>query len=262
MDVDPNGLLELALEGAHRAGELLLERFQGPALGVSSKSTHTDLVSDADRSSEALLMELITSRRPRDGIYAEEGGKGAAESDLLWLIDPLDGTVNFLFRIPTWSVSIAVEDKVGGVVGVVHDPNRQETFTATRGGGAYLNGAPIKVRERTDASKALIGTGFSYDAKMRSVQAQVLTRVIPHVRDVRRPGSAALDLSYVACGRLDGFYEHTMEAYDKAAGTLLIQEAGGVVSSLQAPYGLTPGVIAAAPSLHEQLSRLVLAEEE
>ncbi len=261
MGVEQDGLLELALEGAQRAGELLLERFEGPALGVSSKSTHTDLVSDADRSSEALLMELITSKRPRDRIYAEEGGKGASESDLRWVIDPLDGTVNYLFRIPTWSVSIAVEDGRGGLVGVVHDPNRNETFTAVRDGGAYLNGALISVREQTDASKALIGTGFSYDAKVRAVQAQVLTRVIPHVRDVRRPGSAALDLSYVACGRLDGFYEHTMEAYDKAAGVLLIQEAGGVVGDLPAPFGLSPGVIAAGSALHEQLSKLVLDEE-
>ena len=261
MGVELDGLLELALEGARRAGELLLERFEGPVLGVSSKSTHTDLVSDADRSSEALLIELFTSKRPRDAIYAEEGGKGASDSDLRWVIDPLDGTVNYLFRIPTWSVSIAVEDKRGGVVGVVHDPNRNETFTATRGGGAYLNGAQISVRDRTDASKALIGTGFSYDAKVRAVQAHVLTRVLPHVRDVRRAGSAALDLSYVACGRLDGFYEHTMEAYDKAAGVLMIQEAGGVVSSLPAPYGLTAGVIAAAPSLHERLSKLVLDKE-
>ena len=261
MGVEQDELLELALEGARRAGELLLERFEGPAVGVSSKSTHTDLVSDADRSSEALLMELITSERPRDGVYAEEGGKGTSESGLRWVIDPLDGTINFLFRIPIWSVSIAVEDRHGGLVGVVHDPNRNETFTASRGGGAYLNGAPIKVRERSEASKALIGTGFSYDSKVRAVQAQVLTRVLPHVRDVRRPGSAALDLAYVACGRLDAFYEHTMEAYDKAAGVLLIQEAGGVVGDLAAPFGLTPGVIAAASALHEQLSKLVLDKE-
>ena len=261
MGVEQDELLDLALQGALRAGELLLERFEGPARGVSSKSTHTDLVSDADRSSEALLIELITSERPRDGIYAEEGGKGISESGLRWVIDPLDGTINFLFRIPIWSVSIAVEDRHGGLVGVVHDPNRNETFTASRGGGAYLSGAPIKVRDRADPTKALIGTGFSYDSEVRAVQAEVLTRVLPHVRDVRRPGSAALDLAYVACGRLDGFYEHTMEAYDKAAGVLLIQEAGGVVSDLAAPFGLTPGVIVAAPALHEQLSNLVLNKE-
>ena len=251
-------MLELALRGAQRAGELLLERFEGPALGVSSKSTHTDLVSDADRSSEALLVDLIATERPEDGIYAEEGGKGVSQSGLKWVIDPLDGTINYLFRIPIWSVSIGVEDPDGGVVGVVHDPNRNETFTATRGGGAYLNGAPVKVRQGTDASQALIGTGFSYDSEVRAVQARVLTRVLPFVRDVRRPGSAALDLAYVACGRLDGFYEHTMEAYDKAAGVVLIKEAGGTVSELPAPLGKSPGVIAAASPLHEQLSALVL----
>ncbi|MBA3350725.1 MAG: inositol monophosphatase [Actinobacteria bacterium] len=261
MSVDRDELLELALQGARRAGELLLERFERPAVGVRSKSTHTDLVSDADRSSEALLVKLITSKRPRDGIYAEEGGEGASESGLRWVIDPLDGTINYLFGIPIWSVSIAVEDRHGGVVGVVHDPNRGETFTATRGEGAFLNGASIKVRERTDTSSALIGTGFSYNSRVRAVQAQVLTRVLPYVRDVRRPGSAALDLAYVACGRLDGFYEHTMESYDKAAGVLLIQEAGGAVSELPAPLGLSPGVIAAGSVLHEQLSLLVSDKE-
>jgi myo-inositol-1(or 4)-monophosphatase len=251
-------LLELAESAARRAGELLLDRFSRPASGVGSKTTPTDLVSDADRASEALLLEVVAKHRPHDGVLAEESGDVESISGLRWVIDPLDGTVNFLYGIPIWSVSIAVEDSEGGLVGVVHDPNRDETFTAERGGGARLNGTPIQVNHGAEASTALVGTGFSYDPSARAAQADVLRRVLPWVRDIRRPGSAAIDLAYVACGRLDGFFESVMEPYDKAAGILLITEAGGVVSDLPSPLRGSSGVLAGAPKLHDQLKRLVL----
>ncbi len=254
--MEPQSLLELAVEAARGAGELLVDRLDSPATGVSSKSTPTDLVSDADRDAETLILGLIRQRRPNDGIVTEEG-MGRRGSELTWVIDPLDGTVNFLFGIPVWCVSIAVEDRDGAVAGVVFDPNRDEMFSALRGGGAHLNGSPMHVSSRGDLSLALVGTGFAYDAKARHIQAGIVSRVLPEVRDIRRAGSAALDLASVACGRLDVFYEAPMEWWDRAAGVLLVREAGGVVSELPAPFEMSPGVVAGGPRLHAKLAALV-----
>jgi myo-inositol-1(or 4)-monophosphatase len=255
--VEPNSLLEIAEDAAREAGVLLLERFHSAATGVNSKSTPTDPVSDADRDSEKLIVSHIRARRGEDAIVAEEGAARVSDSGLTWVIDPLDGTVNFLFGIPVWSISIAVEDHEGGLAGVVFDPNRGELFTAARGDGARLNGEPVKVSARTDLAHALVGTGFAYDANARQVQAKIVSRVLPQVRDIRRTGSAALDLAAVACGRLDAFYEAPMEWWDRAAGVLLIKEAGGVVSELPAPLDLSPGVIAGGSHLHRALASLV-----
>jgi myo-inositol-1(or 4)-monophosphatase len=255
---DARALIDLAREAARSAGALLAERFEGPARGVTTKSSPTDLVSDADRDAEKLLVTMVESERPRDGILGEEGGGRTSATGLRWILDPLDGTVNFLFGIPAWCVSVAVEDTRGMLVGVVHDPTREETFSAVRGGGAHLNGDAIEVSPRSDLATALIGTGFAYDVRGRSAQASLIPHVLPRVRDIRRAGSAALDLCSVACGRLDGFYEASMEVWDKAAGTLLVMEAGGRVSELAPPLeSLTPGVVAAGPGLHDALRDLV-----
>ena len=253
-------LLQLALQAARAAGELLLDFFRQPAVGVSAKTSPTDLVSDADRTSEKFLLDFIRGQRPGDGVLAEEGGARDSTSGYTWVVDPLDGTVNFLYGIPVWSVSIAIEDVEGAVVGVVHDPSRAETFAAARGSGATLNGKRITVTDQDALAGALIGTGFSYEVAARERQAEVVSRVLAEARDIRRAGSAALDLASVACGRLDGFYEGTMEPWDRSAGVLLVREAGGVVSELPPPLAhLSPGVIAAGPNLHELLSKLVLA---
>lgn len=252
-----DAMIEVACEAAEKAGQLLLDRFDAPARGVDTKSTPTDLVSDADRDSEAMIVDLVRSRRPHDGIVAEEGGGRRSVSGYRWIVDPLDGTVNFLYHIPVWAVSIAVEDGSGAVLGVIHDPNRHETFTAMRGRGASLNGGVIQVGEVTDLSQALIGTGFAYDARIRAAQADVVRRLLPSVRDVRRAGSAALDLASLACGRLDGFYEAHMEVWDRAAGVLIAHEAGAIVTDLQPPLGASVGVVAANPGLHDQLRSLV-----
>lgn len=251
-------LLELSTNVAQRAGELLLEHYERAATGVDAKSTPTDLVSDADRESERLIKDLITKERPDDGFLAEESEAERARSEVTWIIDPLDGTVNYLFRIPAWCVSIAVRDSSGIVAGVVHDPSRDETFAALRGSGASMNGEAISVSDKDDLGRALVGTGFAYDVPTRTAQAAIVQRVLPRVRDIRRGGSAALDLSYLACGRLDGFYEAHMMPWDKSAGILLIEEAGGVVSRLPDPSGVSDGVIAANPALHPALQQLVL----
>lgn len=251
-------LLEIAQEAAHRAGELLLERFAGPARGVASKSTSTDLVSDADRDAERLLVDIITAARPEDGLLGEEGAGGESRSGLRWVIDPLDGTVNFLFRIPIWSVSVAVQDQEGSMVGVVYEPNRNETFSAARGAGATRDGEPIRVSTKEVLADALIGTGFAYDPEIRAVQAAVVKRLLPVVRDVRRLGSAALDMCYLACGRYDGFYEADMYPWDRAAGELIAREAGATVTDLAPPKGNGLGIVAANPALHDKLRPLVV----
>lgn len=254
---EPTELLELAVAAAHRAGALLLERFAFEATGVRTKSSATDLVSDADTAAERAIVASISRARPDDGWIAEEGTSAASSTGITWVADPLDGTVNYLFRIPVWCVSIAAEDADGGVAAVVYDPNRDETFTATRGGGAFRNGEPIRVSDRADLATALIATGFEYDPDLRAFQARVVAEVIPKVRDIRRGGSAALDMTSVACGRVDGYYESSTERWDKAAGSLLVQEAGGIVTELTNPSGESPGVVAAGPGIHAALEALV-----
>lgn len=254
-------LLQLALSAATTTGEMLLERFRGPARGVTAKSSPTDLVSDADRDAERMLVARIQGERPGDGVLGEEGAAADSETGLTWVIDPLDGTVNFLFGIPVWAVSVAVEDGDGALAGVVYNPNSRESFAAARGSGASLNGKTVEVSGRPDLATALVGTGFSYDSTARAIQADIVRRVLPEVRDVRRAGSAALDLCSVACGRLDGLYEAPMERWDKAAGLLIVEEAGGRWSEMPPPVaGMSPGVIASGRGLHEELRKLVLGE--
>ena len=255
-------LLTLAIQAAHGAGQLLMKSYGGDREDVSTKSSPTDLVSRADKDSERFLLDLIASERPGDGILSEEGGRAESSTGYRWIIDPLDGTINYLFRIPVWAVSIAVEDRDGGVVGVVHDPNRDETFTARRGAGAWLNGRPLRVSDRSDLTTALVGTGFAYDVERRVAQARIVTDVLGSVRDIRRAGSAALDLCSVACGRLDGFFEAYTESWDRAAGALIVTEAGGVVSQGPAPAGEGTTIVASNEILHDELRELVLDDNQ
>ena len=242
-------LLGLAVRAAHAAGALLVERFGGPATGLTAKSSRTDLVSDTDRDAEALILGMISSARPGDAILAEEGGTaaGAGDGPVRWLVDPLDGTINYLWGIPQWSVSVAALDAEGPLAGVVHDPCRGETFSARRGAGARLDDRPLRLGPGADLDQALVGTGFNYRAQERARQAARLRTVLPAVRDVRRFGSAAIDLAWVAAGRLDGYFETGLNPWDWAAGRLLVTEAGGVVQELP-PAGGSPGGVVAAPT--------------
>jgi myo-inositol-1(or 4)-monophosphatase len=187
-------------------------------------------------------------------LLAEEGSQREADSGRCWIVDPLDGTVNYLYEFPAWCVSVALDDGAGPAVGVVHDPLRGETFRATRGGGCELNGEPARVREQTDLARALVATGFGYDPDRRARQARVVERVLPRVRDIRRAGAAALDLSWVAAGRLDGYYERGLSPWDWSAARLLVEEAGGVVQELP---GEPLGLVAGNPALVPALQRLV-----
>jgi myo-inositol-1(or 4)-monophosphatase len=231
-----------------------MRRFGGPARGLDVKSSSTDMVSDADREAEQAIVDLLRAERPDDGLLGEEGAEEHAASGRRWVIDPLDGTTNFLYSYPAWAVSVALEDSGGGLAGVVFDPARGELFAAERGGGATLNGNPIRVREAASLDRALIATGFGYDADRRARQAEVVRQVLPAVRDIRRAGAAALDLAWVAAGRLDGYWERGLQRWDWAAGRLLVEEAGGEVRDL---HGGPHGLVAAAPALVGELEALV-----
>lgn len=255
-------LVALATRAARGAGDLLVERFGGPARGVERKSSRTDLVSDADRDAEALILGMVAAERPADAIVAEEGGAadGVGDAALRWIIDPLDGTTNFLWGIPHWSVSIAVSDTDGPRVGVVHDPCRGETFTAVRGAGAHLGGRPLRLDDAPapTLAEALVGTGFNYRADERARQGARVATVLPAVRDIRRFGSAALDLAWLAAGRMDAYYETGLNVWDWAAGRLLVAEAGGLVGELPpGADGGAPCVVAARAPLYAPLVALL-----
>jgi myo-inositol-1(or 4)-monophosphatase len=253
-------MIELAIEIAHEAGAGLRDAFgriADGALAISAKSTPTDLVSEADVSTERLIRARLEAARPDDAILGEEGDDRAGSSGLRWVVDPLDGTVNFLFGIPQWCVSIACEDADGALAGVVYDPMREETWAATRGGAATLNGAPIRAPARDNLATALVATGFGYAADVRESQARVVARLLPRVRDVRRLGAAALDLTWAAAGRYDAYYERGVKHWDVAAGALVCARAGLAVRELPPAPPADSGMLVAPPALVDELLALV-----
>ncbi len=255
---EPAALVALAREAAVRAGALLLGRFEaGPERTVTTKSTQTDLVSEADFAAQRAIRELLDERRPGDGFLGEEGGDAAGSSGLRWIVDPLDGTVNYLFGIPQWCVSVAVRDERGTLAGVVHDPIRDETFAGVRGGPATLNGRAIRGSAASDLGTAMVATGFAYDAGVRAEQGKVVAVLISEVRDIRRCGSAALDLAWTAAGRYDAYYERALSQWDLAAGELLCRCAGLELRELPATAVLAGGIMAAPAGLADALHAIV-----
>ncbi|HEX9436746.1 MAG TPA: inositol monophosphatase family protein [Candidatus Limnocylindria bacterium] len=259
----PADLLRTAIDVARRAGDELVRRWEMPISGRAFKSSTTDEVSDADRASERLIVEAIGAAYPDDEIVSEEGGGATGRSGRRWLVDPLDGTINYLYRIPQWSVSIGCVDAEGPLVGVVQDPVKRELFFAVRGGGAWLRSGDATADRRlvvtptTDVSLALVATGFSYDANERREQARREASMLPHIRDVRRLGSAALDLAFVAAGRIDAYAEAGGNPWDWAAGRLLVTEAGGRLSDAPGVRADGPMLIASGPGIHDALVALV-----
>ncbi|HXY44758.1 MAG TPA: inositol monophosphatase family protein [Acidimicrobiales bacterium] len=261
-------LLELAVSIALEAGRALSDRFSaaGPTQvvtdSVRSKSSRTDLVTEADQASEHLIVSRLAAARPGDAVLAEESGSTEGTSGLTWVVDPLDGTINFVYGLPVFGVSIACRSNSTTQVGVVHDPIRQETFTALAGGGAYRDGVRLRLDPGPPLGEALVGTGFSYESDRRRAQGRLLAHVLPEVRDLRRAGAAAIDLSWVACGRLDGHYEAWLAPWDHAAGSLLVTEAGGTVEEilgLLAGHEAVPTLVAAAPGLGPPLRDLLIS---
>lgn len=250
-------LRPLAEAIAREAGALLRDAFERPAVRVSSKSSPTDPVSEADREAERLIRERLAAARPGDAVLGEEGGDTAGTSGVRWIVDPLDGTVNFLFGIPQWGVSVACEDADGTLAGVVYDPMRDELWAAERDGPALLDGVPVHGSTRADLSTALVATGFGYQSDVRRAQAEVVARVLPAVRDIRRLGSAALDLAWTAAGRYDAFYEYGLNAWDLAAGALICSRAGLLRYDLKPVGPSKPGILVAPPALVWQLAELL-----
>lgn len=251
----------LAADLAREAGALARRRRAEGVSLAATKSTVADIVTEADREVEALIRERLRRERPEDGFLGEESDAAAGTSGFTWVVDPIDGTVNYASGIPTYSVSVAVvegepsPEAWRGVAGAVYAPVLDELFTAVRGEGAWLGGERLAVTEETPAG-ALLGTGFGYDPSTHDGDLATVRRVMTIARDLRRMGSAAIDLSYVAAGRLDGFFERGLNAWDFGAGRLLVEEAGGMVSRLDtaAPR---PMLIAGGPHVHERLRALI-----
>lgn len=260
-DVDLAALLELGIAVAHEAGALIGAAARLDPEEVTTKTSATDMVTATDRAAEALISERLLAARPDDGFLGEEGASVAGRSGVTWVVDPIDGTTNFAYDYPAFCTSIAAEVDGVAVVGVVHDPVRGQTFAATRGGGAFLNGRPISARSAgPPLAHSLVATGFGYDPQRRGAQGTVLAQVLPAVRDIRRAGSAALDLCSVACGRIDGYYERGLQHWDHAAGALIAAEAGAWVGTLEGDaLEVERTVVAARPDLVEALLDLLRA---
>lgn len=256
--VDSGALLELAVGAARAAARLLVDRRPPGAVEVTAtKSSATDIVTVMDQASERLLVEHLRSARPEDGFLGEEGASIEGTSGVTWVLDPIDGTVNYLYGIPTYAVSVGARVGHDVVAGAVCNPVSGEMWTARRGHGAFLDGVPVRVNETDDLAKALIGTGFGYAADRRTRQGRILATVLPRVRDVRRAGAAALDLCAVACGRLDGYYEQGLKPWDLAAGGLIATEAGARIGGLGGRAAGEDLVVAAAPALFALLEPLL-----
>ncbi len=251
-------MIELAERIAREAGAQLREAFAGGVLATETKSSPTDMVSEADVAAETLIREALLSARPEDGMLGEEGSDTPGTSGLRWIVDPLDGTTNFLFGIPQWAVSIAVEDEEGTLAGVVFDPMRDECWAAVRGSAPTLNGEPLRRPERAGGlANALVGTGFGYDADVRAAQAASVTRLLPRVRDIRRAGSCSIDLAWVAAGRYDAYYERGVKLWDIAAGELICASAGLHTRRLEPDPPADGGILVAPAALAEELASLV-----
>lgn len=251
-----------AWHAAHRAADFLVA--ERPAdLVVETKSTATDAVSQMDRGAEERIVGTVLEAFPNDAILGEEGGSRTGSSAARWIVDPLDGTVNYLYRLPNWAVSIAVE--IDGVVevGVVVAPALGEAYLAVRGAGAWLQAGGaftrIAASRETDLGLALVATGYSYDATRRAQQAEQAARLIGRIRDLRRLGAAAVDLCWTACGRVEAYYESGLHAWDIAAGALIAREAGCVVRSVEGPDEYSGTLLAAAPGIARSLREALAA---
>lgn len=252
---DPAPLLELALDIAREAGALLLQRPDD--LGISTKSSPTDVVTAMDRASEALVVSRIRAARPDDGLLGEEGTDVPGSTGVRWVVDPLDGTVNYTYRLPFWAVSIGVELDGVAIAGVVHAPVLGWTFTATRGGGSFRNGERLRGSAVASLEQVLLATGFAYRSERRRQQGRWIADVLPRVRDIRRHGSGALDLCMSAAGLVDAYVEQGLSPWDLSAGALVAQEAGLVVSGLRGRPAGRDIVVSAPPAVSGALVALL-----
>jgi myo-inositol-1(or 4)-monophosphatase len=253
--------LAVAESLAREAGDMAMTGRRRGLSAVDTKSTLTDMVTEYDRASERLIVEGLRARRPHDSIVGEEGASHEGDSGLTWFIDPIDGTTNFYFDLPMWAVSIGVTDAKGPLAGVVYVPALRELFSGSRGGGAHVNGEPIAVRQNNVLSDALVCTGFSYSADARVRQSRRIPGMVDKVRDIRRFGAAAIDLCFVAAGRLDAYFEENLHMWDLVAGQVIATEAGAVVTDFSGNSVRPEEVMASTPAIHRDLIALLASVE-
>lgn len=255
-------LLQLAVEAADLAGELLLAG-QSQARQVGAKTSATDVVTQLDTASEQAIVAHLLAARPDDSILGEESGQRPGSSGVRWVIDPLDGTVNYLYGLPLWAVSIAAESDGAVVAGVVGVPAMGHSYRAARGGGAHCwtagTARRLRVRDCESPAAALVATGFGYRAQRRASQGEAVAALLPQVRDIRRCGAAALDLCWLADGHYDAYYERGLHPWDMAAGTLIAREAGAVVTGAAGSQPDEELLVAAVPGIHAEFHRMALA---
>ncbi len=257
MTTDPRDLADLAGRVATDVGREIARRRSNGIVRVTTKSTPTDMVTEFDGAAELMILAALEAARPDDGFVGEEGAVRPGSSGVRWLIDPIDGTTNFLYDLPGWGVSIAACGDSGPVAGAVFVPTTDELFSAAQGHGASLNGSPIRCRESVDLGTALVGTGFSYQPATRAAQGRLVAALLPRVRDIRRFGAASVDLCSVAAGRLDVYVEEGLAPWDLAAGEVIAREAGAAVTDL-AGGPVQPGsVLACSPGLHQPFLELL-----
>lgn len=258
---EPQQLLDLAVELARGAGQILRDGRANGFGDVDTKSSSVDVVTETDKASEKFIVERIRAQRPEDGIVGEEGASIDGSNNIKWHIDPLDGTVNFIYGIPNYCVSIGIEIDGTPAVGAVFNPETDEMFTAITGRGAFRNGKAIHVNTESDPNLSLVATGFSYIEERRKRDAELLLPVLPQVRDLRRMGSAALDLCSIACGRLDAYFERFVNSWDVVAGIVIAREAGAEVTGIgQDDWATDQTIIAANPQLRKNLEPLVIPD--
>lgn len=257
-------LVDTALDIAREAAALAAERRRGIVEVAGLKSSSVDVVTAVDREIETLIRQRLAERQPGDGFLGEEGGRAERTTSLTWVVDPIDGTVNYLYGIPQFAISIAVvegEPTPQGwqeVAGVVIDVSSGREFTATRGGGAFANGKPIAVNAPTSLGQSLLSTGFSYSQEIRTSQAQVMARVMPHIRDIRRMGAAALDLTAIAAGQMDIYFERMLQPWDHAAGVLIAREAGAEVRGWNGAAPDIDWLLAAHPEVIDEIESILV----
>lgn len=249
----PTDLVNLAARLAREAGDMVANGRRTGDLGARTKSTATDMVTRWDSASESLIVDALRAARPRDGIVGEEGARVDGTSGIDWYVDPIDGTTNFLYGLGGYAVSIAAADSTGPVAGAVFVPASRELFTAVRGRGAFLGSTPITCSTSTTLDTALVATGFSYDSDHRRLQGSRVGAMLPHVRDIRRLGAAAIDLCHVACGRVDAYFEEHLQAWDLAAGLLIATEAGARASDFAGGAVKPSETVVCAPGIHTAL---------
>ncbi len=252
-----NELREIAIRLAREAGDSALRGRKTGSLTINTKSSAVDMVTQYDKANEELITNGLTSLRPLDAIVGEEGSNTHGTSGITWHIDPIDGTTNFMYDLPTWAVSIGAVDAHGPLAGAVYAPALGEMFSAARGEGSTVNNTPLSVRRISDVSQALIATGFSYNVKGRGPHTQRVARMLMTARDLRRMGAAAVDLCFVAAGRVDAYFEEGLNSWDLVAGQLIATEAGAIVSNFLGDIVTPAQVLACSPELHPHMVQFI-----